>query len=111
VKRPVFLFHIFRKILFFVKKNGSVAAIVPALGEGTILVSFLLILIIGLPITTTIKDDITVPESAVIWLRKLRDLRQRLKEIFGGLAEESLTYPTIALEVKSLLLYQPVLRT
>lgn len=70
-------------------------AIFPALGEGMILVAFILTLIMGLPVTPRIKEDVSSSKIGGTIISKTSGLEATLNEIFGGVIEDSLTYLTI----------------
>ena len=70
-------------------------SILPALGEGLILIAFLLTLIIGFPINPAVKKDVTESKIGGYLLRQTSGLEKSISEIFGGVIEDSLTYLTI----------------
>jgi len=76
-------------------KWSRALAIFPAVGQGIIMVSFLLTLIIGLPIKPGIKDDISNSKIGGTILKKTSGIESKLNEIFGGAIEESLSYLTV----------------
>jgi uncharacterized protein YkwD len=86
-----------RKIPAKYWKNNlnKLLAIFPALGEGIILISFMLTLIIALPVVPQIKSDITNSRIGGYLLQKTTGLEAKINEVFGGVIEDSLTYLTI----------------
>jgi len=79
---------------FWKKPWNNLAAIIPSLGQGIILVSFALTLIMGFPIVPRVKVDISQSKIGSYLVSKTAIYESKAKEIFGGLAEESLTYLT-----------------
>lgn len=80
---------------FWHKSWSKALAILPALGEGMILVAFILTLIMGLPVTPRVKEDISSSKIGGAIIAKTTGLEATLNEIFGGVIEDSLTYLTI----------------
>lgn len=76
-------------------KWANYLAVVPAIGEGIILIAFLLTLILGLPIKPSIKEDVTQSKIGGILINQTSGIEKRLNEIFGGVIEDSLTYFTV----------------
>jgi len=70
-------------------------ATIPATGQGLIILSFILTLLVGLPITPKIKADVTESRIGGFLVKQTTGLEARLNEIFGGLVEDSLTYLTV----------------
>jgi len=93
-----FLFSsLIRKIpyKFWKKPWNNIAATIPAAGQGLILISFVLTLVIGLPISPKLKSDVTDSKIGGILVQKTSGIEARVNEIFGGLVEDSLTYLTV----------------
>lgn len=80
---------------FWKKPWSNIAATLPALGQGLVLTSFVLTLIIGLPILPKVKSDITDSKIGGFLVKNTSGIEARLKEIFGGIVEDSLTYLTV----------------
>lgn len=98
-----FLFlNLTRKIPFkFWKKPWSnILAILPALGQGVILCSFILTMTMSLPVFPIVKADINDSRIGGFFLEKTTGLEVRMNEIFGGLIEDSLTYLTVSPDTK-----------
>ena len=91
------LLNIVKKIPFkFWKKPWSnILAALPALGQGIILSSFILLLTMSLPVFPKVKTDINESKIGGFLLEKTTGLEARIGEIFGGLIEDSLTYLTV----------------
>ena len=80
---------------FWKKPWSNIAATFPALGQGVILVSFILTLIVGLPLSSKLKSDVTGSRIGGTLVRETSGLEAKINEIFGGLVEDSLTYLTV----------------
>lgn len=93
----LFFFNLTRKIpnKFWKKPWSNILATIPALGQGVILISFLLTLTMSLPILPSIKVDINKSKVGGTLLEKTVGLEARVNDIFGGLVEDSLTYLTV----------------
>lgn len=70
-------------------------AIIPSLGEGLILIAFVLTLVLGLPVRPSIKKDVTDSKIGSFILTQTSGIEKTLNEIFGGVVEDSLTYLTV----------------
>lgn len=73
-------------------KASKLLALLPAIGEGIVLVSFILTLIVGLPVKPSIKKDVTNSKIGSFLLTETTGIEKTLNEIFGGVIEDSLTY-------------------
>lgn len=71
------------------------AAVIPAIGEGFILIAFILTLAVAFPIKPEIKSDIVRSRLGGEILAKTVTLEKTVSEIFGGVIEDSLTYLTV----------------
>lgn len=89
--------YLIHKLPEKVKKHkiNNLLGIVPGVGEGLVLVSALLILIIALPIRPQVKNDITESEIGSVLLSKTAVFETAINEVFGGVINESLTYFTV----------------
>ncbi len=76
-------------------KLSKFLAVIPALGEGLILIAFLLTLTLGLPVKPTIKVDITDSRLGSLILERTSRVEKGINEVFGEVIEDSLTYLTI----------------
>lgn len=93
-----FLFFKFiRKIpyKFWKAPWNNIVGIFPALGQGLVLVSFILTLIVSLPISPILKRDVSASKVGGYLITKTSGIETKLNEVFGGLAEDSLTYLTV----------------
>lgn len=92
-----FLTKVVRKIpyKFFKKPWDNFAAVFPSLGQGLVLVSFILTLFVGFPVSPKIKSDIFSSKIGGKLVKETAGIESRLKDIFGGLIEDSLTYLTV----------------
>lgn len=77
------------------QKWSRALAIFPALGQGIIMVAFLLTLIIGLPMKPGIKESVSNSKIGGTILKRTSGIETKLNEIFGGAIEESLSYLTV----------------
>jgi len=73
----------------------KIAAMVPAIGEGLILIAFILTLAIAFPIKPGVKSDIVRSKIGGAVLAKTVVIEKTVSEIFGGVIEDSLTYLTV----------------
>lgn len=76
-------------------KLNKLLGVIPGLGEGLVLISFLLTLIISLPIKPQLKNDIENSKIGSEILNKTTVIEKYINEIFGGIINDSLTYFTI----------------
>ncbi len=76
-------------------KGQKLLAILPALGEGLIIVAFILTLALGLPISPKIKVSTTESRIGGYILEQTSGVETKINEVFGGVIEDSLTYFTI----------------
>jgi len=93
----VALSFLIRKIPYKFWKGtwSKAAAIVPGIGEGLVLASFILTLILGFPLDPRIKNDITGSRIGSLLVRQTSGLEAKINEIFGGVVEDTLTYLTV----------------
>lgn len=76
-------------------KWSQILALIPALGEGIIIIAFVLTLVLGLPVRPSIKKDVSESKIGGLILKETSGVEKVLNEIFGGVIEDSLTYLTI----------------
>lgn len=76
-------------------KISKLLGIIPALGEGIILISFILILLLGLPIRPRIKGEISDSKIGGFIVSKTSGIEKNINEVFGGVINDSLTNFTI----------------
>lgn len=82
---------------FLTKIDGFLMplAIVPAALRGLILISIILVLIGSFPIQPKLKSAVEKSKLGSVILKESQGIEKPLKSIFGGVAEESLTFLTI----------------
>lgn len=76
-------------------KLNKLLGILPALGEGVIIVSFFLTLILVLPLQPWLKRDVTNARIGGYLVKQTSGIEKAVNQIFGGVIEDSLTYLTI----------------
>ncbi|MFI5241190.1 MAG: CvpA family protein [Microgenomates group bacterium] len=76
-------------------KINKYLGILPALGEGLVFISFLLTLMVSLPVRPIIKKDITTSRIGSYLINKTSTLERSINQVFGGIIDDSLTYFTI----------------
>ncbi len=81
------------KLLKF--KAGNLLAVLWGVGEGLVLLSFALTLILTIPFNLSFKKDISGSRIGSVIVGKTSGLDTKLKDIFGGVVEDSLTYLTV----------------
>ena len=77
---------------YWQNKWSKFLALLPAVGEGIILIAFILTLIMGLPLKPSIKNDVVDSKIGSYILRQTSGAEKAVNEIFGGVVEDSLTY-------------------
>ena len=92
-----FLIKLVKKIpgKLWKSKFTKVLGVIPAIGEALVLISFILILSLGFPLTSPIKNAISGSRIGGYLVAKTQFLDNRVNEVFGGLIDDSLTYFTI----------------
>lgn len=74
---------------------NKILGVIPALGEGLVVVAFILTLALAFPITPKVKSDITDSRIGGFIVQKTSGAETKINEIFGGVIEDSLTYLTV----------------
>ena len=89
--------HLVYKLPEKIKKHklNKLLGIIPALGEGVILISFFLTFFISFPIKPQIKTDVVESKIGGVILEKTTNIEKTINEVFGGVINDSLTYLTI----------------
>lgn len=90
-------------------KLNNFFGVILGIGEGLVIVAFLITFLMALPIKPQIKDDISNSKIGGIILDKTVAMENAVNDVFGGVINDSLTYftvnskstDTIKLEVKS----------
>jgi uncharacterized protein YkwD len=80
---------------FWKRPWNNIAGLIPSLGQGLVLVSFMLTLIVALPVTPIVKRDVTNSIIGEFLIQKTSGIEAKLNEVFGGLASDALTYLTV----------------
>ncbi|OGM12116.1 hypothetical protein A2Z22_03435 [Candidatus Woesebacteria bacterium RBG_16_34_12] len=75
-------------------------SIFPAIGEGLVLIAFILTLSISLPLNSKIKTDLTDAKIGGIILKNTAGLNSNFNDIFGKAIEDSLAYLIVRPESK-----------
>lgn len=91
----VHLFFSKNKFLSALNKHLSPLATVPAFLRGLIFISILLVLVGTFPIQPTLKRAVNQSKIGSLLLSKSQELERPLKNIFGGITQDTLTFLTI----------------
>lgn len=80
-----------------ISKNifSKIFGVIPSLGEGVIITSFLVSLVLSLPINSNFKADVSDSVTAKHSITFFQNLENYQKDIFGEAFEESLNYITV----------------
>lgn len=76
-------------------KLDRIFSFLPSLFEGMVFVSFVLTLVLALPLSSTLKKDITQSALGSPLISKTRIAERELTAVFGGAVSETLTFLTI----------------
>lgn len=76
-------------------KLNKLLGVIPAFGEGVILIAFLITLIMALPVKPQVKSAIEKSSLGSVFLSKTAIVEKYLNEVFGGVIDDSLTYFTV----------------
>lgn len=82
-------------------KFNKYLGLIPALAEGLIMIAFVITAIAVLPVNLQIKKDINESKLGNLVLRGSTRLEKEVNNIFGGVANDVLTYFTIEPDSKS----------
>lgn len=80
---------------FLKHKLNKLLGTLPAFGEGLIVVSFFLTLIVALPLQPWIKRDATNSQIGSYLIKQTAGIERAINQVFGGVIEDSLTSFTI----------------
>ena len=80
---------------FLKHKLNKFLGILPALGEGLIIVSFFLTLVIALPLQPSLKKAVTSSKIGSYLIKQTAGVERAINKVFGGIIEDSLTSLTI----------------
>jgi len=94
--------HLVRILPEYTKKHkiNKFLGIIPGIGEGLVIISFLLTLIVALPVKPQIKIDITNSKIGGIILEKTTFIEKAVNEVFGSVINPG-SSETVSLDVKS----------
>lgn len=76
-------------------KFNKFLGLIPALGEGFILIAFLLTAVIALPIKPEIKKAVSESKIGAVILKETSGVEKLVNEVFGGAINDTLTYFTV----------------
>lgn len=76
-------------------KINKILGIVPAIGQGLILVAFLLTAVVVLPVRPDIKKAVSQSQFGGVILQKTAVIESSINQVFGGAINDALTYLTI----------------
>ncbi len=79
----------------FSRNLNKVLGIFPGLLSGAILISFILVLIVALPIASTIKNTVSVSKVGSFLLSNAQGLEKSLNNVFGGAISETINFLTV----------------
>lgn len=77
---------------------NKLLGVFPALLDGLVIVAFILVLLTALPLPSKVKKEVASSQFGNPVLSQTVALESRFKEVFGGAAEEALTFLTIKTE-------------
>lgn len=80
---------------YFHFKWDKFVAVLPAIGEALVLITFILTLILSLPLGVGLKKDISESKIGGSLVESTSGFNARLGDIFGKAIEDSLTYLTV----------------
>jgi uncharacterized protein YkwD len=80
--------------------SSKILAIPPSMGEGVIIISFVLTLLLAVPISTEIKSDIETSKISNVLIKNTQGIENKLNDVFGGVVENSLIYLVVEPESK-----------
>lgn len=76
-------------------KINRALGLIPALGEGLILIAFLLTAVVALPIRPDIKKAVSESKLGALILKETSGVEKVINQIFGGAINDALTYFTV----------------
>lgn len=77
------------------KVSWPFVTVLPAILKGVVFVSFILVLVATFPIQPKIKKEVQSSKMGSFLLKRAYQLEQPIKQVFGGISQESLTFLTI----------------
>lgn len=76
-------------------KYQKYLGIIPALGEGFILIAFILTFILSLPVNPQLKEAVSESQIGSLIIRQTSGIEGKINDIFGGVVDDALTYFTV----------------
>ena len=83
------------------KRLDLIFSFIPSVFEGAVFISFVLTLILALPLSPVLKKDITSSTLASPLISKTRLIERELTTVFGGAISETLTFLTVSPDFSS----------
>jgi len=77
------------------KKVNKILGILPGLASGAILISFILILVVALPVSAPIKNAISLSKIGNFLLANAQGVEKDLNKVFGGAISETINFLTV----------------
>jgi uncharacterized protein YkwD len=89
--------HIIDLVPKKIKQNrlNKYLSILPSFGKSMMLITFLIVLIVGLPLSTRVKVDMSESYLGSKIIVQTHGTEKIINDVFGGVVEESITYLTI----------------
>lgn len=76
-------------------KLNIIFALMVSLGEGIILIAFLLTAVVALPVRPEIKKAVTQSKIGGFIIKETSGIEKSINEVFGGVVDDTLTYFTV----------------
>lgn len=76
-------------------KINKILGLIPALGEGVILVAFLLTAVVALPVRPDIKKAVSESRLGGFIIKETSGIEKVVNQVFGGAINDALTYFTV----------------
>jgi len=77
------------------RKVNKILGILPGILSGAILVSFVLVLVVALPVTSAIKHVVSASKVGNLLLSNAQGLEKSLNKVFGGAISETINFLTV----------------
>ena len=74
---------------------NKILGLIPALGEGIVLIAFLITAIIALPVKPELKKAVSESRFGGLILKETSGIEKAINQVFGGAINDALTYFTI----------------
>lgn len=82
-------------------KYNKLLGLIPALGEGLLLIAFLLTSVVALPVQPQIKKAVSESKIGSLIITETSGIEKAINQVFGGAINDSLTYFTVEPDSKS----------